>query len=322
MKTNTKKLYKKIIYFAFLTAIIFSISKVYAAEINEQSVVKLINESRMTAGLDVIVSDNTLNKVAADKLEDMIKNNYFAHTSPKGLTPWNWYEKEGYDYKFAGENLAINFLTAESQHKAWMASPTHRKNIMNPLFRDVGVAVGAGEINGQMAIITVQEFGTLYSEANEVSDSAPAVPNGKSSQPSSEVKNQLMTPEKYSKPAVKIDKIPAEPVPVSNQGKVLGFDKEILAKNLEKASILFGILAVAIAFAALIIVGSRQLIGNIKNRKASLIHPRYPLMKNGFIFNFTRHMEHLESKNKKHKSIPVKFFDDFTKTAMIKIHML
>ena len=98
----------------------------------------------------------------------MIKNDYFAHTSPAGINPWFWYEKDGYDYKYAGENLAINFLKAEDQHKAWMASPTHRKNILNDKYQEIGVAVDAGKINGQMAIIAVQEFGAR--------DGAAAIP--------------------------------------------------------------------------------------------------------------------------------------------------
>jgi Fe2+ or Zn2+ uptake regulation protein len=106
-----------------------------------------------------------LDKIAADKLEDMVENNYFAHTSPKGINPWFWFEKNKYDYKYAGENLAINFMRVEDQHEAWMKSPTHKKNILNSNYKEIGIAVGAGEINGQMGIITVQEFGTLASGA-------------------------------------------------------------------------------------------------------------------------------------------------------------
>lgn len=134
---------------------------VQASEITVSKVIELVNAARDEEGLNELEENETLNKIAQDKIQDMIKNNYFAHTSPKGITPWSWYEKENYDYKYAGENLAINFLTAESQQKAWMNSPTHKKNIMNPQFLEIGVAVAAGEINNQMAIITVQEFGTL-----------------------------------------------------------------------------------------------------------------------------------------------------------------
>lgn len=156
---------KKLIFasFAFILILVFSvfINLAYASEITISNVIELVNASRNKEGLNDLGENKTLDKIARDKLEDMIKNNYFAHTSPKGATPWSWFEKEGYDYRYAGENLAINFLTAEGQHKAWMESPTHKKNIMNPQFLEIGVAVAAGEINNQTAIITVQEFGTL-----------------------------------------------------------------------------------------------------------------------------------------------------------------
>ncbi|HRZ95133.1 MAG TPA: CAP domain-containing protein [Candidatus Moranbacteria bacterium] len=161
MEIKNKKII--LISFAFIFILVFSIfvDLAYASEITAARVINLVNGSRNDEGLVDLNENETLNKIARDKLDDMIKNNYFAHTSPKGATPWSWFEKEGYDYKYAGENLAINFLTAEGQHKAWMESPTHKKNIMNPKFFEIGVAVGAGEINKQMAIITVQEFGTL-----------------------------------------------------------------------------------------------------------------------------------------------------------------
>ncbi|HLN18854.1 MAG TPA: CAP domain-containing protein, partial [Patescibacteria group bacterium] len=138
---------------------------VLAKEINNANIIELVNDARQKNGVADLEEDKVLDKIAADKLEDMVSNNYFAHTSPKGINPWFWYEKNKYDYKYAGENLAINFVRAEDQQKAWMESPTHRKNILNSNYKEIGVAVGAGEINGQMGIIAVQEFGTLASAA-------------------------------------------------------------------------------------------------------------------------------------------------------------
>ncbi len=134
---------------------------VLASQITPNSVLKLINQERAKQGLSVLKENSQLMKVAHDKLNDMIANHYFAHTSPQGVTPWSWYEKDGYNYQYAGENLAINFLTAENQNKAWMKSPDHRKNILNPHYLETGIAVGVGEIDGQSSIITVEEFGSL-----------------------------------------------------------------------------------------------------------------------------------------------------------------
>jgi hypothetical protein len=129
--------------------------------ISGQTVIQLVNKERLAAGISALSENSQLSKAAQDKVEDMIKNDYFAHTSPKGISPWYWFEKNGYDYKYAGENLAINFTNAESQEKAWMASPSHRKNILNPNYREIGVAVASGRVDGETSIITVQLFGAL-----------------------------------------------------------------------------------------------------------------------------------------------------------------
>ncbi len=132
-----------------------------ASEINAENVIKYVNDARNEEGVPELVVSEKLTEVATAKVNDMVAHHYFAHTSPAGLTPWHWFELKGYDYKYAGENLAINFVTAEAQQSAWMKSPTHRKNIVNPNYNEIGVAVAAGEVNGATGIIAVQEFGSL-----------------------------------------------------------------------------------------------------------------------------------------------------------------
>ena len=145
---------------SLVLALVF-VSPVLASEINAENVVRYVNAAREKEGLEKLVVSEKLTAVATAKVNDMVAHGYFAHTSPAGLTPWHWFEKIGYDYKYAGENLAINFTTAEAQQSAWMNSPTHRKNIMHENYREIGVAVAAGEVNGTLGIIAVQEFGTL-----------------------------------------------------------------------------------------------------------------------------------------------------------------
>lgn len=146
-------------------AVFFPVASVKADDITAAKIIELVNAERLLNGLDIVKESDLLNKAAKFKLKDMIENDYFAHTSPAGMTPWSWFEKSGYDYKYAGENLAINFSSARSQHKAWMASPTHRKNILNPRYREIGIAIGEGKIDGKESIVTVQMFGTLMAVA-------------------------------------------------------------------------------------------------------------------------------------------------------------
>jgi uncharacterized protein YkwD len=150
----------EILAFAFVFFV--CASPVLASQISADSVLKLVNKSRESAGLSDLSFNDHLMSAAQDKLNDMIKNDYFAHTSPAGINPWHWFEKDGYNYQYAGENLAINFTTAEDEHKAWMNSPAHKKNILSPNFDEIGIAVGAGEMDGQMSIIAVQEFGAKF----------------------------------------------------------------------------------------------------------------------------------------------------------------
>lgn len=87
----------------------------------------------------------------------MVKRHYFAHVTPTGLTPWDFIVAAHYDYHYAGENLAIDYSTAEQQEQAWFNSPEHKANQLNPLFTQTGVAT-AKDTNGK--IVTVQLFGT------------------------------------------------------------------------------------------------------------------------------------------------------------------
>ncbi|EKE20248.1 MAG: hypothetical protein ACD_8C00034G0012 [uncultured bacterium] len=124
------------------------------------SVVELINKDRAERNILPLTIDQKLSEVAKKKAQDMLDNDYFAHTSPSGVTPWHWFDVVGYDYSFAGENLAINFSDPAKQHQALMNSETHKRNILNEKYEEIGVAVVKGKIDGKQTIITVQEFGT------------------------------------------------------------------------------------------------------------------------------------------------------------------
>jgi len=150
--------------FASITSSILLVSFVFAghahaSQITVGNVVQLINQARDGQGLAELTENDQLDKVAEDKLSDMIANSYFAHTSPAGVSPWSWFQKENYDYTYAGENLAINFTKAQDEQTAWMNSPLHRQNILNTNYQEIGAAVGAGKIDGQMSLVVVTEFG-------------------------------------------------------------------------------------------------------------------------------------------------------------------
>lgn len=161
-KQNNNNSKNKLAFSIFSLIFILSfVSPALASEINIENVVRYVNEARAKEGIKALVISEKLNEVAKAKVNDMVAHKYFAHTSPAGLNPWHWFESVGYDYKYAGENLAINFITAEAQQLAWMKSPTHKKNLLNINYTEIGVAVAVGEVNGSTGIIAVQEFGSL-----------------------------------------------------------------------------------------------------------------------------------------------------------------
>jgi len=87
---------------------------------------------------------------------DMANQNYFSHTSLDGRTMQGRIQNAGYGYKgyksyAVGENIAEGPETIAEVMQGWFHSPGHCKNLMNPQFKEIGVA----ESNGYW----VQDFG-------------------------------------------------------------------------------------------------------------------------------------------------------------------
>ncbi|MEK7589367.1 MAG: CAP domain-containing protein [Patescibacteria group bacterium] len=125
-----------------------------------QEIITQTNVFRVEQGLGVLQENSALNAAAAQKLEDMMRNQYFAHFSPAGISPWYWFQVNGYRYTYAGENLAIGFPDAKTTLDAWIKSPSHRNNLTNAQFREIGVAVAFATIAGDSGILVVQLFGS------------------------------------------------------------------------------------------------------------------------------------------------------------------
>jgi len=93
--------------------------------------VNLANDDRSTLGLDSLFVNPLLVSAAQAKANDMALKGYFSHNSPDGTEPWYWIREAGYQYRLAGENLAIDFSDSAEVERAWLSSPTHRANILN-----------------------------------------------------------------------------------------------------------------------------------------------------------------------------------------------
>ena len=119
----------------------------------------LTNEERAKVSLSQLAENPKLVRAAQLKAEDMATKSYFAHTSPEGKTPWYWFNLVGYNYSYAGENLAVNFSDSQDVTRAWMNSPTHNANIVGRNYKEIGTGVATGTYKGRESIFVAQVYG-------------------------------------------------------------------------------------------------------------------------------------------------------------------
>lgn len=130
------------------------------AAFSAQQIVELTNQKRAEYNLAPLTLNNELTQAAGNKARDMFTNDYWAHNSPAGKTPWSFITTSGYRYIFAGENLARDFGDAASVVRAWMNSPSHRANLLDSNFREIGVSAQSGKLGDREGTLVVQMFGT------------------------------------------------------------------------------------------------------------------------------------------------------------------
>jgi len=149
-----------VLFFTFLVrTTTFSNILGYATDITIQKLYQLTNQERQKYNLPPLNYSEKLSKAAYQKALDMFNKNYWAHFGPNGETPWQFILNAGYEYEYAGENLAKNFLFSENVVSAWMNSRTHRENILRKEYTDIGFAVVNGTLNGEPTTLVVQMFG-------------------------------------------------------------------------------------------------------------------------------------------------------------------
>jgi hypothetical protein len=147
----------------------------FASNITADQVIAQTNQERANLGLGRLVLNRQLSAAALAKGQDMFSEQYWAHTSPAGKQPWDFMAQSDYQFIVAGENLARDFDTTETMVTAWMASPTHRANIINPRYQEIGIAVINGQLQGVETTLVVQMFGTPRQIAAEIGQSAAQV---------------------------------------------------------------------------------------------------------------------------------------------------
>jgi uncharacterized YkwD family protein len=120
----------------------------------ETQLLDLVNKERTSRGLNALTADMRLVKAARMKSMDMIKNNYFGHTSPTYGSPFDLIKSQGVTYHTAGENLA-GAATVDRAHTLLMNSTGHRANILNASYTNIGIGIIHG---GPYGLMITQEF--------------------------------------------------------------------------------------------------------------------------------------------------------------------
>jgi hypothetical protein len=110
----------------------------YATDTSPNGLLTCTNTERTGAGIGGVALDSQLSQAAQAKADDMAARNYWSHNTPDGKEPWVFVKNAGYNYQAVGENLAYGFGTSCATITGWMNSPSHRENMLNSVYTDVG----------------------------------------------------------------------------------------------------------------------------------------------------------------------------------------
>ncbi len=121
----------------------------YATDIGSNSLVSATNQKRAAVGVGALAYNDKLTKAAQNKANDMATRDYWSHNTPEGTPPWIFITNAGYSYSIAGENLAFGYRITSTNPvtdelgviDGWMASPTHKDNMLNSRFTEVGFGI-------------------------------------------------------------------------------------------------------------------------------------------------------------------------------------
>ena len=154
-----------LVFSLILSVVVFAFKQnpsqtAFAGNYNSSDVIDAVNQERVKNNLPALKVNSKLMEASRNKADDMNANGYFAHISPIDGKKWSSFiRNSGYDYIEAGENLANGFDNSPDLVAAWMNSPTHRDNILNPNVDETGLAVKSGYLDGYPTIFVAQSFG-------------------------------------------------------------------------------------------------------------------------------------------------------------------
>jgi len=122
----------------------------------EMEVFALVNKERTDKGLAELEWSYELAAVARAHSADMAKNNYFSHDSLNGESFSDRRSAAGIPLNgYGAENIAAGSKTAEAVMNQWMNSDGHKRNILNPNLKKLGVG---------LAVSSNSEYGYYWTQ--------------------------------------------------------------------------------------------------------------------------------------------------------------
>lgn len=118
-----------------------------------------VNAERRSRGLSILAPSSTLDHVAQEYADDMLKRSHYGHVDPEGLTVRERALAGGYLLRFVAENLASGQSTVDEVMDAWMRSDAHRENVLSKVYNEAGFGLAIGRNRRGYQIIWVQIFG-------------------------------------------------------------------------------------------------------------------------------------------------------------------
>lgn len=183
----------------------------YATNISQAGLLTATNSQRSSNGVSSLSLNAKLNSAAQAKANDMINRNYWSHQTPDGQQPWVFISNAGYQYLAAGENLAYGFSTSDATVVGWMNSPSHKANLLNTTYNEVGfgMANGSNYINqGQQTVVVA-----MY--AKSATSPVPTSPTPSTTTP--KVQSNQTKPTQKTEPVAQSQ--PVQSAPLEEQKK-------------------------------------------------------------------------------------------------------
>lgn len=180
----------------------------YATEMSSSGLLSATNSQRaQNGGLAALTLNSKLAAAAQAKANDMVARNYWSHNTPDGKEPWTFIDAQGYDYQKAGENLAYGFATSSDAVTGWMNSPSHRANMLDTSYKEVGF----GFANSSDFVSTGEETVVVAMYGNPATPTPTSV-NVSTPAAAPSVKSSALAPSATPTPAAQPTKVVGDTV--------------------------------------------------------------------------------------------------------------